>query len=244
MADVFGPILITLSSILGVVFAIFQFKKISAIEVDRSTRSHLEDGAHDPYEVLLKCYNAIEQGAKAFLRAEYTLCLGFTVIFAAVIFFLTAHVSSEEWDFSVGALSSISFTIGAITSLCSGYIGVTRTYPIFAPQVVSQVERHVTVLSRICVTNKRDHSPTPFCFRSYVAHQHDFIPFNRTVVCIHVNPIPSLLRFADLFFAKEKGCCERHCGREMLCLCFVVYALRFVPTAGPTVSGWCHQGDR
>jgi len=124
MADILGPLLITVASVLGVAFAVFQFKKISAIEVDRSTRSHLEDGAHDPYEVLLRCYNAIEQGAKAFLKAEYTLCLGFTVIFAAVILFLTAHVSADEWDFSIGILSAISFTIGAVTSLCSGYIGM------------------------------------------------------------------------------------------------------------------------
>ena len=126
---ILATLLILVSSFAGIGFAVFLFNKIKAIEVDQGgTRKEdalgvAEEGSHDPYAVLFKCYNAIRGGANAFLIAEYTLCLGFTVVFAVLILFLTAHERAGEWNFSVGMLSAVSFAVGAITSMASGYIG-------------------------------------------------------------------------------------------------------------------------
>jgi len=70
--------------------------------------------------VLREVHSAISEGAEAFLRAEYTICAYFVVGFGAVIFFLI----SWGQNFNLGALTTLSFVLGALTSIASGYIGM------------------------------------------------------------------------------------------------------------------------
>jgi len=78
----------------------------------------------------MKINKLIVDGAKAFLFAEYSLCLLFVVFFGALVCVMTAHkdtsndADEKTWDWKYGGLTSLSFVIGAITSMVSGYIGM------------------------------------------------------------------------------------------------------------------------
>merc|ERR1712195_136475 len=100
------------------------------------------------HEKLKEIYEIIREGASSFLKAEYLLCFIFIFVFGLVVLFLTSfvnrdettfnnpraatmdglvftnHVDAEKWDFSVGALTALSFAVGGITSIVSGYIGM------------------------------------------------------------------------------------------------------------------------
>lgn len=71
-------------------------------------------------ELMMACYNAITEGAEAFLRAEYTICGIFVAIFALIIFALI----SWGQDMKQGFLTTLCFVLGAVTSIASGYIGM------------------------------------------------------------------------------------------------------------------------
>lgn len=71
-------------------------------------------------ELLIEVYNAISTGAEAFLRAEYSICTGFVAVFAVIIFALI----SWSQNATIGALTTLSFVLGAATSIASGYIGM------------------------------------------------------------------------------------------------------------------------
>jgi H+-translocating diphosphatase len=69
---------------------------------------------------LKEVYEAISVGAEAFLRAEYSVCAIFVVLFAILIFCLIAWGQNA----SEGFLTTLSFVLGAVTSIVSGYIGM------------------------------------------------------------------------------------------------------------------------
>ena len=64
---------------------------------------------------------AISTGAGAFLRAEYSICVIFTVIFAPVVYFLISWGSKSSLE---GSLTAFAFLLGAFTSITCGYIGM------------------------------------------------------------------------------------------------------------------------
>ncbi len=66
-------------------------------------------------ERMVELMTAIQQGARAFLRREYTAVLGFVAIMAALIFFLLPY---GRW----GALAYVS---GAVLSGLAGFVGMT-----------------------------------------------------------------------------------------------------------------------
>lgn len=70
-------------------------------------------------------YEAIRNGADAFLSAEYTICCIFIVIFGAIVFFLVG-VGQNSWV--EGAFTTGAFVLGAVTSILSGYIGMKVRY--------------------------------------------------------------------------------------------------------------------
>jgi H+-translocating diphosphatase len=70
--------------------------------------------------LLIEIYEAITVGAKAFLYAEYKICAIFCVVFAGVVLGLVAYGQTV----ADGALTAVAFTLGAITSILSGYIGM------------------------------------------------------------------------------------------------------------------------
>lgn len=69
---------------------------------------------------LKEVYEAISVGAEAFLRAEYSVCAIFVVLFAIIVFSLIAWGQNVTEAF----LTTLSFLLGAITSIISGYIGM------------------------------------------------------------------------------------------------------------------------
>jgi len=71
-------------------------------------------------KLLRETYNAISTGAEAFLRAEYSICASFVLVFSLVIFVLI----SWSQNTALGLLTSLAFVLGAITSIASGYIGM------------------------------------------------------------------------------------------------------------------------
>jgi inorganic pyrophosphatase len=71
---------------------------------------------------LIEIYTAIYEGAESFLRAEYSVCTLFVVVFSVVIFFLVSW--GTGWDSARGFLTSLSFVLGAATSMASGYLGM------------------------------------------------------------------------------------------------------------------------
>ncbi|CAM9889185.1 unnamed protein product, partial [Phaeothamnion confervicola] len=66
-------------------------------------------------------YEAIKNGADAFLNAEYSICCLFVVLFGSVVFFLISIGQSSWVD---GAFTTGAFVLGAMTSILSGYIGM------------------------------------------------------------------------------------------------------------------------
>jgi len=81
----------------------------------------LKGGNRDRQNKLLKeVYTAISVGADAFLQAEYRICGMFVVCFAVVIFVLISWGQNS----GLGFLTTLSFLLGAATSVLSGYIGM------------------------------------------------------------------------------------------------------------------------
>eukprot|EP00286_Rhodomonas_abbreviata_P017858 CAMPEP_0181322666 /NCGR_PEP_ID=MMETSP1101-20121128/19350_1 /TAXON_ID=46948 /ORGANISM="Rhodomonas abbreviata, Strain Caron Lab Isolate" /LENGTH=866 /DNA_ID=CAMNT_0023430595 /DNA_START=99 /DNA_END=2695 /DNA_ORIENTATION=- len=112
---------------IGILFSVFLYFCVAAIPIKAASgeRQSLTSAASD--EELETIYETIRAGAKAFLWAEYQICFIFVVCFGFLIFLLVSHVSVDgesTWDFSTGALTALSFVIGALTSILAGYIGM------------------------------------------------------------------------------------------------------------------------
>jgi inorganic pyrophosphatase len=124
---------IVISSICGLLFAAFQYWKVSQTSVDPDSPGfdaeyrelHGDDAAGDAERsrTLFKLYNQIGEGARAFLYAEYKICAVFLVLFGIVILVLTSH-TTNGWNWTSGFLSALAFWIGGITSIVSGYVGM------------------------------------------------------------------------------------------------------------------------
>ena len=69
---------------------------------------------------LRSIFDTIREGASAFLWAEYKICFLFIVLFGALVLGLVAKGS----DMQQGTLTALSFAIGGLTSIFSGYIGM------------------------------------------------------------------------------------------------------------------------
>jgi len=115
------------SALLGLVWAFIQFRIISKIEIKGD--ADLDSLTSSPYgedesktERLIEIYNAIYEGAESFLKAEYTYCLIFVAIFSVIIFALVSW--GTDYDFARGMFTSLSFVLGALTSILSGYLGM------------------------------------------------------------------------------------------------------------------------
>jgi Na+/H+-translocating membrane pyrophosphatase len=88
---------IVVCSLIAVVWAIYQYRIIAQttlddFSMDRSAeRASLKHGAGstaNQMEVVREVYQLIQEGARAFLHAEYTICLQFVVCFSILILVL------------------------------------------------------------------------------------------------------------------------------------------------------------
>lgn len=96
---------------------------------------------------LNEIYTAIFEGAESFLRAEYTVCGYFVASFATVIFCLISW--GTGWNYTRGFLTALSFVLGAVTSMASGYLGMK-----------------VAVFSNVRTTVSAQKSGWTFCFNT------------------------------------------------------------------------------
>eukprot|EP00591_Stephanopyxis_turris_P000022 CAMPEP_0195517442 /NCGR_PEP_ID=MMETSP0794_2-20130614/10840_1 /TAXON_ID=515487 /ORGANISM="Stephanopyxis turris, Strain CCMP 815" /LENGTH=824 /DNA_ID=CAMNT_0040646255 /DNA_START=33 /DNA_END=2507 /DNA_ORIENTATION=- len=71
---------------------------------------------------LIEIYEAIYEGAESFLRAEYKVCAMFIFFFAIIILVLVGF--GKDSNFVIGTFTMISFLLGALTSMASGYLGM------------------------------------------------------------------------------------------------------------------------
>ena len=71
----------------------------SSFDEERTGLKTGKTSSRKEIEVLNDTYNAITAGAEAFLRAEYTICAYFVIVFAAVIFFLISWGQNSTYGF-------------------------------------------------------------------------------------------------------------------------------------------------
>jgi len=115
------------AAVLAMAWALVQFLIVSRIPVRSeglSDSTGLVSGSNDEATTrrLTEIYNAIYTGAESFLRAEYTICAWFVLVFGAIIFVLVSW--GTGWDFARGLFTTLSFVLGACTSMLSGYLGM------------------------------------------------------------------------------------------------------------------------
>ena len=115
------------SALIALVWALLQFLVIARIPVRSESggeSSALVSGSNDEATTrrLVEIYEAIYEGAESFLQAEYTVCAYFIVAFTAIIFVLVSW--GTDWDFARGGLTALSFVLGSMTSIVSGYLGM------------------------------------------------------------------------------------------------------------------------
>lgn len=120
---------IVLCGIVGLLFAVKQYQILHLTKVEdpdatpSTEKSNFNTGAEltaEQKKNLFICYEAIREGAKSFLAAEYKICAFFVLGMSCVIFILVCWGGS----FKSGFFTTLSFIIGAITSMISGYIGM------------------------------------------------------------------------------------------------------------------------
>jgi H(+)-translocating pyrophosphatase len=71
---------------------------------------------------LKEIYQAIYEGAESFLAAEYRVCFWFIIVFSVLILVLVSW--GTGWDAARGVFTAVSFLLGAVTSMASGYLGM------------------------------------------------------------------------------------------------------------------------
>ena len=116
--------LIFLAAIVALGWALLQYLIIAKIPVrsydDVNDETPLAQGSTSGR--LKEIYEAIYVGAQSFLIAEYTICLYFVIIFGAIVFALVFY--GTGYDFTQGFFTALSFVLGALTSILSGYLGM------------------------------------------------------------------------------------------------------------------------
>jgi len=114
-------------------FSWFLYGKVKSIslsyegeERDTDPLAQAERSGNDIAECFQKVrqiHRDIQDGAKAFLAAEYKMCALFVAFFGFVVLVLVSH-TNFGWDFSLGFLTAFSFVVGGCTSMVCGYIGM------------------------------------------------------------------------------------------------------------------------
>lgn len=119
-----SAIFIVVSGIVAICFSVFQYFQIAKISLTPG-----KDGLKQPLTGdenlprLVEIYNAIREGADSFLFAEYKLCGIFIIIFGVLVLVLTSRVDGD-WKWDSGAFTALSFAMGGVTSIISGYVGM------------------------------------------------------------------------------------------------------------------------
>ncbi|KMZ63977.1 Inorganic diphosphatase [Zostera marina] len=148
LMDLVTEIAIPVSAIIGIIFSLVQWYIVSKVKI--SGNQGLESNANDPLmeegindqQIITKVtdiQNAISTGASSFLFTEYKYVGMFMTLFAVLIFLFLGSVEGFSMKpqkctytkdamckpaLANAAFSTVSFLLGAITSLVSGYFGM------------------------------------------------------------------------------------------------------------------------
>lgn len=133
--------MIVVAGFFGLLFAYFQFSQVAKIKLGEGVTMQTQLLTNESNSTLIEVYEAVRQGARSFLKAEYKIVCIFMVVFGGVIFVLTSYVN-KEWNFSAGGLTALSFVVGAVTSMVSGYIGMMVAVFSNARTTVSAMTHH------------------------------------------------------------------------------------------------------
>jgi len=112
----------------ALVWAYLQFRIIAQIPIESFSSDSEETpltgtGNNEEKTARLKeIYEAIYEGAESFLKAEYQVCAAFITVFSVVILVLVAW--GTGWDMARGGFTALSFLLGSLTSMGSGYLGM------------------------------------------------------------------------------------------------------------------------
>ena len=104
------------SALLGLGIALFYYLKVANIPLTQGIENSEEA------EKLTKIHGAIARGAMAFLKAEYKYMVYFMAGFAIVIALLIDDPHTPEVN--EGIYTAISFLLGCVISIVSGFIGM------------------------------------------------------------------------------------------------------------------------
>jgi len=114
---------------LALVWALLQYLIIARIPIESCENTNPEGAGlvsetndEETTARLREIYLAIFEGAESFLRAEYAVCTLFVAVFSIVIFVLIAWAT--DWNLLRAFFTSLSFVLGAVTSMASGYLGM------------------------------------------------------------------------------------------------------------------------
>lgn len=153
LSSTLTEILIPVAAVIGIAFALVQWYIVSFVSVSSSDFKSSDNG-HDEYlldreegpdgaEAVAKCaeiQEAISVGANSFLFTEYKYLSAFLGGFAILIFVFLGSVENFslspqtcEYDTSslcapaliTAAFTTVAFILGVVTSVLSGYLGMT-----------------------------------------------------------------------------------------------------------------------
>lgn len=124
-----ATILILVSGAVGLLWALLQYSIIAKIKIRGGTSNGTSESdsltggnSEETIKRLEEIYLAIVEGAESFLRAEYNVCFIFILAFSVLILVLVSW--GTGWDAARGFFTAISFLLGALTSMASGYLGM------------------------------------------------------------------------------------------------------------------------
>ncbi len=148
-AEAAAMALIVVASVIGLLFAGWQYSMISKIDLTLEEEENQQLVQHDDQgapsnqetkqEKLVNISKLIQEGAKSFLFAEYKICLLFLAVFAVAILLLLGFadncgpvliIAGSRIQTSPGSCwtdagyTMLAFLIGGITSMVSGYLGM------------------------------------------------------------------------------------------------------------------------
>mmetsp|Transcript_14215 Transcript_14215/g.44835 ORF Transcript_14215/g.44835 Transcript_14215/m.44835 type:complete len:745 (-) Transcript_14215:1414-3648(-) len=113
------------SAAIGLAWAGYNLKKMQETKINPGKDGGLSassplTGMMGSLSKVESIHATIELGAKAFLKAEYTICAVFLLCFAVVLLVLTSLGSS----FTDGLFTTIAFLVGGTTSIAAGLCGM------------------------------------------------------------------------------------------------------------------------
>ena len=106
---------------LGLIWAVMNTIAVTKIELASADPTNTKE--LNGLNLMLKIGRLIENGADAFLQAEYTVVLIFVIFFGLVVFFLVDWLGNESGS-GVRFYATVAYVVGSLTSMICGYIGM------------------------------------------------------------------------------------------------------------------------